>query len=227
MKKQSKYAILTGAAEYLQNLQKQSEQLCNDFGKLAQDHHELGTYPLLPSSSDGNNDRLRCMEVEQLVEKERLSFFLKGEDAALQAQKTFYTAPMPMAIVGIDGNFLEINAMFVKVSRMSMEYLQQISLFKLIQPSCLHDCYTKIAEMMLPGTMMLPSSPSSSYIHSIHPNSHFLRFMLFLITVRMSMDGAKLCRPHHTHQNNVCFDRPMGRSGCSRLSLPGDRLLVR
>ena len=65
----------------------------------------------------------------------------------------------------------------------------------------------------------------------IHPSSHeyesIVPTYILPVSVQMSMDGTMLCRPHHTHQNNVFFDRPMGRTGCSQICLPGDRLLVR
>ena len=109
----------------------------------------------LPCNHDAiTKDRERHLQKEQTAENERLSFFLKGEDAALHAKKTFYSAPIPLAIVGIDGNILEVNTMFVKLTRMSADDLQRISLFKLIQPSCLHDCCSKIANMVSPGKIL-------------------------------------------------------------------------
>ena len=47
------------------------------------------------------------------------------------------------------------------------------------------------------------------------------------LSVQTSMDGTMFCRLHHANKNNVFFDRPIGRTGCSQISLPGDRLLVR
>ena len=157
MKKQSKYAILTGAADYLQQFQKQSSQLSTDLEKIVKDTSTSIHHPVLPSCRNDTikTDRVRRLEIEQAAENERLSFFLKGEDAALHSKKTFYSAPVPLALVGIDGKFLEMNTMFMKVSRLPLDYLQHISLFKLVQPSCLHDCYSKIAEMLLPGNFLI------------------------------------------------------------------------
>ena len=161
-----------GAANYLQELQKQSSQIVTDLGKIGQAAlpctDNVTSHPLQSSSSNeaSKNDRLRCLEIEQAVENERLSFFLKGEDAALQAKKTFYSAPVPLAIVATDGKFLEMNAMFVNVSRLPMDCLLQISLFNLIQPSCLQDFYSKFADMLLPRKIV-----TFPFIH-IHTYTH-------------------------------------------------------